>query len=360
MLQRKFILLLGSLVGLLMVTAVTAIMLLQGVLRDLDALGTQAMEGTTLVLRLGAEVTQLHGELNRRDSSHRPDPAAVAAVIGEIRERAMLLGQLPVLQQHEDGPAACLRLRAVVDELEVITGSWGQSPVAADSRAQALGLLPGLRGAMAMVDRAVHQGLEEQRAMVAWRFRLVALGLGLVFLLLINLSVLAVSRIMTMVLKPVGSLVEASRHLAREDFAHRVQVEGHDEFSELANAYNTLAAQLQANEARKVETMHQVARTLSHEVNNAISIIELQLALLARSTAQQEGASLPGAGDAQRERLSQIRHSLGRISQTVEALTRVRRIVLTDYLAGISMLDLERSTEDEPLPRRSFLREPIR
>ena len=33
---------------------------------------------------------------------------------------------------------------------------------------------------------------------------------------------------------------------------------------------------------------------------------------------------------------------------TVAALTRVRRIVLTDYLSGVKMLDLEASVADEP------------
>ncbi|MHC5009105.1 MAG: hypothetical protein ACYTGF_17300 [Planctomycetota bacterium] len=47
--------------------------------------------------------------------------------------------------------------------------------------------------------------------------------------------------------------------------------------------------------------------------------------------------------------LRQIHQSLGRMADTIDALKRVRKIVLTDYLSGVKMLDLERSVaEDSP------------
>jgi hypothetical protein len=36
------------------------------------------------------------------------------------------------------------------------------------------------------------------------------------------------------------------------------------------------------------------------------------------------------------------------MTHTVEALKRVRRIVLTDYVEGVKMLDLQRSVEEDP------------
>jgi methyl-accepting chemotaxis protein len=142
-----------------------------------------------------------------------------------------------------------------------------------------------------------------------------------------------------MILKPVDRLVEASRRLAREDFSVRVELEQRDEFGELARAYNSLAAQLQANEERKIETLRQVARTLNHELNNAIAIIQLQLDLAAKRS---------GNDGLQSDRLREIQQALSRMAGTVAALTRVRRIVLTDYLSGVKMLDLEASVADEP------------
>ncbi len=39
------------------------------------------------------------------------------------------------------------------------------------------------------------------------------------------------------------------------------------------------------------------------------------------------------------------------MTRTVESLKHVRRIVLTDYAAGVKMLDLARSTEEEDAPQ---------
>ncbi len=43
--------------------------------------------------------------------------------------------------------------------------------------------------------------------------------------------------------------------------------------------------------------------------------------------------------------LLSIRKSIRRMANTVESLKHIKRIVLTDYLAGTKMLDLKRSTQ---------------
>jgi signal transduction histidine kinase len=134
--------------------------------------------------------------------------------------------------------------------------------------------------------------------------------------------------------------VDASRHLARGRFDHRVEVRQGDEFDELAEAFNHLAEQLQRDEQRRLEMLQQVAATLNHELNNAMAIIELQLRLMQKQAGRNETFD---------RCLHQIHEGLRRMSSTVEALKRVRRIVLTDYSSsGARMLDLERSTETEP------------
>jgi signal transduction histidine kinase len=385
MLRRKFLLVLGSLVGLLMATAILATVLLHEVLKDLDQLGTRAVEGATLVLRLGSDCAALQTELGRPAGQLRPGvPPVIGAPwppqppldtapsltdrIAAMNEAARQLAQLELIRRHDETNASG-RLAVLLQELRISLGgapTLGAAPEQA--RGALLAALPSIQVKIAALDESLHHGLEEERARVVYRFRLIALGIGLVFLLVVNMSVVAVSRLMSIVLRPVERLVEASRRLAREEFTHRVQLDGTDEFDELGRAFNSLAEQLQTNEQRKIETMHQVARTLSHEVNNALSIIELQLSLLARGTPPAQTlprADLPPPGPQaaqpvtsqphaaapsplQAERLDQIRQSLGRINRTVEALTRVRRIVLTDYLAGVSMLDLERSVDEEP------------
>ena len=67
-----------------------------------------------------------------------------------------------------------------------------------------------------------------------------------------------------------------------------------------------------------------------------VATIELQLQFLGRQT---------GDHDALKVRHRQIRGNLERIAQTMESIKHIRRVVLTDYVAGVKMLDLERSVE---------------
>lgn len=175
-------------------------------------------------------------------------------------------------------------------------------------------------------------------AMLAARFKWLVLGLSVSFLVVINASAVILFRAAGMILQPVDRLVVASRELAAEHFDHRIPLDRKDEFGELAQAYNNLAAQLEANESKRLETLGMVARTLNHELNNAMGIIELQIQLLARSANQREPFE---------KFLRRISESLNRMSGTVESLKHVKRIVLTDYLAGTKMLDLQKSTQSD-------------
>jgi len=113
-------------------------------------------------------------------------------------------------------------------------------------------------------------------------------------------------------------------------------MDSNDEFGQLAQAYNHMAEELEAAERRRMEVLGQVALTMNHELNNVINIIELQLSLVSKR---------PEDRDAMENHLKQIRQSLGRMTKVVEELRHARRIVLTDYTAGVKMLDLHRSAE---------------
>jgi signal transduction histidine kinase len=172
---------------------------------------------------------------------------------------------------------------------------------------------------------------------VAEKFRWMVLGLGVAFLLVINIAVAVLLRAATMVLRPVDQLIEGSRRLAQEEFDYRVCVQGADEFGELAGGFNALAQRLQENEKRRMEMLGQIALTLNHELNNALSVIELKLRPLSRQAT---------GNTALENSLLQIHENLDRMARTVESLKHVRRIVLTDYVSGVKMLDLERSVQD--------------
>lgn len=183
-------------------------------------------------------------------------------------------------------------------------------------------------------------------ALLATRFKWLVLGLSVAFLVVINASVVVLLRAAGMILHPVDRLVVASRELAAEHFEHRIPLDRQDEFGELAQAYNKLAAQLQTNEAKRLEMLRMVALALNHELNNAMGIIELQLGLLAHRTTDREPL----------EKFSRrISQSLARMSSTVESLKHVKRIVLTDYLEGTKMLDLQKSTQLEETPDEQTL-----
>jgi nitrate/nitrite-specific signal transduction histidine kinase len=181
----------------------------------------------------------------------------------------------------------------------------------------------------------------ERPAEVVTRFKWLVLSLGLVFLFVINVAVLVLLRVAGMVLRPVEKLVAASRELGREHFEHRVEIgPGEGEFDELGRAYNRLAEQLQANERRRIEAIGQLALTLNHELNNAMALIEMQLQLVSRRATH---------GEPVESALIRIQDALGRMGQTVASLKHIKRIVLTDYVEGTKMLDLRRSTEEEPV-----------
>ena len=197
----------------------------------------------------------------------------------------------------------------------------------------ALWTLQGVLGELRQVqldDHAISQ--------LSSRFQGLVLILAAVFLAVINVSVIVLLKMAGNIVRPVERLVHATQELGQEHFDYRVKLDRHDEFEELAKAYNDLAQRLETNEQRKVEVLHQVAIAINHELNNALAVIELQLSAISR-----RAASCPGLENC----LKQIHDSLERVTATAHSLQQVRRIVLTDYTPGTKMLDLERSASTE-------------
>ncbi len=329
MLRRKLLVVLGSLVLLTLAAAVSAILLLHGVLEDLVHASTAVAEGAAECHQLEAAAARLELEVGAESPSLASIQEQLAALTEGTGRLEALLG-LP--------PEALGAIRAALPELDQAAGELPAADPEPRARAleRARRAAGALRGRIAELAAASQDHGAREHQQLIRKFRVAGLAVGVVFLLLLNASIAVLLRAADMVLRPIDRLVDASRRLGREEFNHRVDDPGKDEFAELARAYNSLAAQLEANERRKVETLHQVARTLSHELNNAISAIDLQLTLLGRRTTDSSLA----------EPLRRIHEPLGRMSRIIDALTRVRRIVLTDYLSGIKMLDLERSVID--------------
>jgi nitrate/nitrite-specific signal transduction histidine kinase len=319
MLRKKFMAILGVIITLHVVMAFLSILVLNSVLGDLDEAGAEALESVAAIQRVRAELDA---------ASPRPDEDV--GVLVALNRSVAGLGEIELMQEPVSADLIGRVREQIIALHEIATG-------AADGAVTDTWRIP-IRNALDDLDSHVNEMIAFRRDAITSKFRNSVIVLGIVFVLIINATVMVLSRMVSMIVKPVDKLVEASRRLAEEDFEYRVELNRSDEFAELARAQNALAEQLQQNEERKVETLHQVARTLSHELNNAIAIIELQLTHLARKN--------KGDGE-QAERLKEIHRTLERISRTVDALAHVRSIVLTDYTSGVSMLDLERSIEED-------------
>jgi nitrate/nitrite-specific signal transduction histidine kinase len=326
LLRRRLLFILGSLVALLAIMAVSALLLLNDVLQDIDRASTEAREHTAMSTELAGVLASVESELVRLRRSGTSDRARLEAAVADLRA-----GPLATRVGAEPVDELVALLEHHVDMMT--TGRLAPYEAQVDA---ALAASVAIRDQLAREARVFQHGMDARRAALNTKFRRVLIGLAVVFLVVINTSIVVVLRAAIMVLRPVDELVEASRHLAQEDFEYRLATTRKDEFGELARATNHLAEQLEQNEQRKLEVMRQVARTLNHELNNAISIIDLQLRLVAR------GAPTTGPLE---DRLQQIHKTLGRMTRTVAALKQVRRIVLTDYTSGVKMLDLERSVE---------------
>lgn len=338
MLRRKLLIALGSLVTLVAVLTIAAISFLQGLLNELERTTTTASQGLTLIDELSADVSALESRLHSivpgRAQRFDDLPGAVSH-FNRLLEDVAAGPAMWTTDSRAEGlfQSISRRLPDLGAHIEQLTQAS-----AGDERnarlQEALALSVAVQADVLDLGREVRLRAEARQATIISRFRWVILGFAILSLIIVNISVLLILRTAGMVLRPVEQLVAASRRLAQEDYGYRVEVAQRDEFDELARAYNHMAEQLQVNEERKIETLHQVARAMNHELNNAMEIIELQLQLLDR---QSDGNPLL------EKRLRQIRASLGRMAGAVESLTRVRRIVLTDYVAGQKMLDLSQS-----------------
>lgn len=336
MLRRKLLLVLAALTMLMLVTALSSVLVMRGFLDDLEHVNSVAMVGTTTTGKLSESIAEIEAELNafRWVNDRQPDllMSSIESLNTQIDQLRSFYGNDP------EGEAPYLRLLGAMAALEhqvfkIRNASTEDVILLTDI---ALNASNNMRQEISNHAGFALSQMNEEHQVATSRFRYIVIGIAVIFILLINISIIVLLRTASFVIQPVDRLLEASRHLANEDYAYRVEICRNDEFDELATAFNILAQQLQMNEQRKVDTLHQVARTLNHELNNAISIIELQLRIVTKS---------PGYDHASGEQLRLIHETLHQMNETVTSLTKVRQVVLTDYIEGVKMLDLERSVQ---------------
>jgi methyl-accepting chemotaxis protein len=337
MLRSRLLMIMGPVVALLVASAVAAVWLLQGVLRDMRHIDTQAWVVVERTNAFSTTVNSIEAQLYRLQLQR---DRHVDRLIDSVEEAQQLLGGVgESYVVHEPGAQPWFdRISNLMPEFERHVGALAtaQDPQLAHLEAS-LTLAAQLREQTLPLSRFIHDHARTEQNALIDHFRSLVLGISLVFVVVINLSILGLLRVASMITRPVDQLLEGARQLGQERFDHRVKLPGNDEFGQLAQAYNRMAEQLQASEQRKMDTLAHVALTMNHELNNTISIIQLQLRLIDRR--------IGGNDVALAKSLMQIRDSLNRMASTVDALKHVRRIVLTDYMPGTKMLDLRKSVD---------------
>lgn len=108
-------------------------------------------------------------------------------------------------------------------------------------------------------------------------------------LLVLGLSVVFTIRLRRAVLEPLQVLSEAARRFGSGDFTSRVGPVGEGELRAVATAFDKMAEELQAREARLIETermaaIGQLAAGVAHEINNPIQVIRGYLKTMAPDT----------------------------------------------------------------------------
>jgi HAMP domain-containing protein len=339
MLRRKLLLNFGPIVALMLLTAIAAIWLLQGVLRDLNHINTEAWQLVEEVNDLSINVNAVEVELYSLQLGKQRHLDSLIEIVESTHRVVESLSEHYVMAEPQCRPFyQSIREQMPVFEKHVAAVATVQDPDLSRTNIEAaLNLAVTLRQSTLPLSRFAREHAHVEQAALLARFRWLVLGLAIVFLLMINISVIVLLRLGSMVLKPVEKLLEGTRQVGADRFDYRVHIDERDEFGELARAYNSLTEQLQTQEQKRIQTLAQAAVTMNHELNNAISIIDLQLTKLSRQS----------QGDAAQEQcLRQIHDGLERVTQTVQSLKNIRRIVLTDYAPGTKMLDLRKSVEE--------------
>ncbi len=341
MLRRKLLLMLALLTLLMLGTALSSVLLMQGVLRDMEHINSVALLGTSASRTLSKQLDELESELNGWQIEMPTDAASLWSLTSSIGEQINELQDSYHMDSGAQWPVPGLK-HALGDLEKKIAQTIRTDPTnAAQLMNEAQSLTRQMRLQVHDLAEFGFEYMKAEQHDLTKQFRWTAIGLAIAFVVLMNVSIFVLFRAAALVMRPVDQLLEASRHLAREDYGYRVEIGKNDEFHELAQGFNHLAEQLEMNEERKIETLRQVARTLNHELNNAIGIIELQLRMVAKS---------PGYDDTSGQQLQRIHDALRHMNQTMMSLTHVRRVVLMDYIEGVKMLDIKLSTQPDSPP----------
>ncbi|MFI5378518.1 MAG: HAMP domain-containing protein [Tepidisphaerales bacterium] len=339
MLRRKLLAWFGAIVSLLVITGVGAVWVFQQRLGDLRHMDEQVWAATDDAGELALTISNVEIQLFAIEAGQQDRLDPVLDALESMQSRLDAMSRFDLARQPENAALlAGMRRRMDAFRQHAAGLATSQDPAwAARHRKEAFSVIMAMRESTLAFSRNVRNHAAEQQSQLIHRFRQAVLVMAVVFIVLINLSVLTLLRMASLVVGPVDRLVEATRELAKERFDYRVDLPRGDEFGELAVAFNGLAERLEENERKKLESVHQLAIALNHELNNVATMISLQAQLIGRQA---------GGDPTLAKYTRQIQESLQRMSRTMEAIKHLKRIVLTEYAQGVKMLDIERSSAE--------------
>ena len=116
--------------------------------------------------------------------------------------------------------------------------------------------------------------------------------IALVFVLL--LGVVISTLISRQLVKPLRELTSGAAAIGAGNLDHRVSVRGGDEFSRLAESFNSMALEIRVNqrkllEAERLAAWREVARRIAHEIRNPLTPINIEIYRLERFLEGRDG-----------------------------------------------------------------------
>lgn len=163
----------------------------------------------------------------------------------------------------------------------------------------------------------------------------------------IVLAILLSSWVAARVTRPVEQLAHAAKQVAAGNWNSRVEIAGHDEVSQLADAFNSMTAELLTQKERLVQTervaaWRELARRLAHELKNPLFPLQLTVENLIRARTQTPQEFDEVFGESARTLLAEISNLkaiIGRFSEFSKMpQPQLQAVQISEILRNVAQL----------------------
>ncbi len=105
---------------------------------------------------------------------------------------------------------------------------------------------------------------------------------SLILILLAIVATIVISRLLSKFMsRPLRTLIEATEHVANEDFDYRLRIPRRDEFGKLFYAFNKMIARIdEGRRMQKLSTIGSAATAIAYELKNSLVAVDTYIQLL--------------------------------------------------------------------------------